>query len=362
MAGLVVQGTNEEEGGAAASIRLPYATHIHAPESQSSVQPASSISYQGAHPLARLDVSDDRVQAMGIHGASLFGYSSWHPGDVNQSSRPAVVLSAGVRNDGANAKDVTGRFFFSLSVGLEDDMQRAVPHGGGKAVAAANPRECMLACGQSNTCASWTMAKGGSCMLADSVPENAFLEDSYSGVRGGWTASAQDGVCCLVRSTAYPGPTQGEIGLCFEMPTGESECEAGAIATGATLGDLWTDTDGLNGNSAAVNQLDPIAALAVPFTAPAGTNTTVDIVMAWSYPNRTWMGRPVGNAYAELYPTVHAAASSMLSARGVTLAKIQGTHETFFGSKSLPSTISDMLVNSLSHTRSLQWFEDRQWR
>ena len=205
-----------------------------------------------------------------------------------------------------------------------------------------------------------------------------------SGIPGSWVVEGAQSQCLtLVRPGS--GPMHGNVSICASSSDSQATFRAIVADTaeavfddfaahGAKAGEQPTVSDGIYG------------AVAVEGTAAAGGDLVLSLTLGWCFPNRDHYNYaapggagfvPYGNHYATLYPSAAESAASM-PLEG-TLDAIYAWHSALFpahGSANnedrnkhvstaltsnadrwtLPSWLSDVLINSLSHTRDMMWW------
>jgi non-lysosomal glucosylceramidase len=80
----------------------PSAIRTHPPRGISGVD---AITYSGAYPVGRLEIQDSVLDVAQV-SASLFGFSTYRPSDMEASARPAIAFSLVVANQGPKVSAV----------------------------------------------------------------------------------------------------------------------------------------------------------------------------------------------------------------------------------------------------------------
>lgn len=310
------------------------------------VEGVESLEYSGAYPVGRLVLNGDQAPA-GLSMA-LYAYSPLHPGDLQQSSLPAIVYTLEVNSSSAERQDV--EFLFNLPLALEQDMARAAPFVSASVTSAA---DCWRLCSSNEICESFTFNASHSCMLALAPALNAYVSNSTSGLPGGWLLDPKQGCATLVRSKG--GPARGNASVCAEAGQQIS------FYQGDTAAEVFANFAA--GKSVADAQAKPYSAVGIKFSVAPGLSETASLSLGWYYPDRDHMGQTVGNFYATLWESSVEVAQNALAEAPSMLEDIGKLHDIFFGS-SLPDYLQDFYVNSLSHFRSAWWDKsgrNRQW-
>ena len=136
--------------------------------------------------------------------------------------------------------------------------------------------------------------------------------------------------------------------------------------TATTLRGIWSQFTAAAGDAESQVAISPTAvhgAVSNRITVPPGGNGSVTIVFAWHFPTRYMSGEQIGNYYAaHLHRDAASAAFGLAARLPEVVETIHGWHEAFFGAKSLPVWLQDVIVNSMSQWRSAFMTIDGRWR
>ncbi|XP_064405275.1 uncharacterized protein LOC135350425 [Halichondria panicea] len=328
-----------------------------------------SLDYRGAYPVSKLLVNDPRLPV----DMSVYAYSWYKHSDMNISATPAVAFTAVFRN--TLTEDVNASFMLNLPIGLEHRTQRVAdqfsPNLNSYDSSYASPPaevhqltvqpdkdmsiECFMMCGDG--CKSWTYNKSSSeCLVYKDAPRmNGHNDNCSSGVKTHWTVNSG----CLTVNRDTPGyNTHGNMSLCAFSSDKEVDIKVG---TSNSVTSLWKDFS-TSGSFSEVTEGSYVAgAVSGQVSLKPNEVKEVTIVLGWYFPERDFLGLPVGNYYSHLVDNSSQAAQLVGKNVKSVVKDAAKLHTTFFGSD-VDETLQDMLINSLSHIRSAFWLKDGRWR
>lgn len=319
--------------------------------------------YSGTHPISRLQVLDD----VGGVEATLYGFSAFKVADMPASGRPAAAFSLAVTNGGNTARNVS--FMLQLPLQTEEDQARPGTPLPGVTPEAASPADCLAACAKTGQCLSWTWTSATStCVLQSDAPLNRWEKGVTSGIAGSWSPTEKEQ--CLHLNRPGTGPMHGDASLCASASLPHAwgwAAESEAHQAFARLGGQQTVA-----SAAAVNMSlqEPYGAVSVSTMVPANANVTLTISFGWNFPYRDMYNYgvetaafvPFGNQYASYYANSVESAWGALAPGGpreAALAEVVADASVVSHalSGSLPQWLTDLLANSLSHTRDSMWWQ-----
>jgi non-lysosomal glucosylceramidase len=254
-------------------------------------------------------------------------------------------------------------FTFLLPFSVEPESAR--PSGTGPGEPVANKEACHGQCAREASCQTWTFADGKCSMSSTGspVPFNRYSPGTYSGVKGTWKSSTEGDSTCITLERAGSGPAQGTLSACA---TDDSSVGATVSASSAaTIKSLWEAAfEGPRAaQSATLSATDPYGALTVHTKKfGPGEKRALTIVLSWHYPERSYLTQRVGNFYNNLFDNSIAAGRALAGSLESTVGAIESLHSVFLDASSLPTWLSDTLLNMLSHIRSAWWEENGKWR
>eukprot|EP01051_Picozoa_sp_SAG22_P006579 SAG22_NODE_435_length_10524_cov_8.503789_7_plen_741_part_00 len=375
---------NAGPGGAAKIQTYPDAFFAMAVDGQSRVlrthPPAGmkgvgSMRYSGTHPISRLQVLDSIVDGV---DATLFGYSAFKVGDMPASGRPAAAFTLAVANTGSAARNVS--FMLQLPLQTEENQARPGTPLQGATPEVSSAADCLAACAATEKCLSWLWTSAtAACVLQSDAPLNRYAEGVTSGVAGSWSPTAGHEQCLQLTRPGL-GPMHGDASLCGSA----SLPHDWGWATESDARKAFTRLGGTGSvASAAVPSVSlraaPHGAVSVSGVVPANTNATLTLSFGWNFPHRdmynymTCLERetkchgkagfiPFGNQYAKHYTdSVESAWGGVAPGGGREAALAEVVSEAAVVSHaltgSLPAWLTDLLANSLSHTRDSMWWQ-----
>ena len=341
----------------------------------------AALRYQGSYPVSRLDVLDPSFPVE----LSIFGFSTFAPGDLNRSVTPAIVLSLNAYNPSlTEAQDVS--FMLSLPFSVESDTVRVDASSVDSILAsrsAATAVDCLHLCDAAPDCASWTWQENNCTTMRD-VPPNNYESDTVSGVAGNWTvpSTAQRWHGTGVRAASPSpitlsrvgfGPTAGNVSLWPLAYSGDQQ----PITVSTSLG-AGDDLAALFAQFAANGEFDPPSspslaaahgAAAVTTSLAPGQRVTLSIVFSWYFPYRDHVGSDrtpktaitIGNWYQNLFDDSEQVTESIADSLTDVVDTIAALHSVYLQT-SMPEPLIDNLINSVSHIRSAIYSASGVWR
>ena len=358
-------------------------THPRASSLAKGVEGVDAIEYSGAYPVSRLSANISTHMT-----TDLYGWSTFIPGNMKKTARPAVSFTLAVKNK-QHLYSSKASLLFNLPIQLERDQLRS-----GTVISSsttADAETCLTQCNNATVgaidggCHSWTWTTATkACNLQSDAPLNRYALGVTSGLAGEWITDAASKCLILVRPGS--GPMHGNVSMCVSssIPSGASiEWSANTATHASDLTAAFADSTvkGLGGPPVAGDRLvnGGHGGVSVSAMVPSGKSATLTVTLGWFFPHRdhynydpTKPFLPFGNKYAQMYPggAVEAAFGNVPTAgnaREMALADTitsgaQAWHAPFFGTSatnvsSLPAWLADLLVNSLSHTRDSMWWE-----
>jgi non-lysosomal glucosylceramidase len=350
-------------------------------------QGVPQLAYSGAQPLSRLGINDPALAAAGV-GATLYAYSTLVPGDMRASAFPAVTFTLALQNtDPTNAANVS--FLLAIPFGAVENCGRNSDNTTSLTRGVASFVDCLHSCAAAGTaCASWTYVGAQSaCVLNADVPLSLYQEGSWCGVSGdGW--ASVDGLG-LTLSMAPPGGTgtapvgdltvrpvpapaagassSSSASSAYSVSFGVADDAAALYSAFAADGAFLPGAPGLSG---AGGVFGPVVAAqgaaAISATVAPGSNLTLSIVFAWSFPNRDHNGQVLGNFYDTLFPEGSPQVASALADEATltsVVTSLTSHHAVYFNANSsLPDWLADHFVNQMSHMRGFIWLRDGRTR
>lgn len=366
-------------------------THPHV---QGEAYGVSTIQYHGSHPVSKLVIEPRESSAPASRGgfnrqtflfqdsgkgtvdldAALYGFSALAVGNRVASARPAIAFPLDLHNSGSDNAVVS--FMMNLPLLIEEDQLRA-----GTPLGTANftidAEACATRCMANAQCNSWvwtspTDTGGGAtqpakCQLQTDAPLNVYSRGVTSGLRGSWVVEGASSECLtLVRPGV--GPMHGNVSLCASSSDASATFRA---IVADTAEEVFSNFSAEGGSGASTPLAGLYGAFVVEGTVPAGGDLALVLTMGWGFPNRDHYNYaspggagfvPFGNHYSQLYPSAADAASSMPLQE--TLDDIFAWQSALFptpssrddGKWTVPSWLSDVLINSLSHSRDSMWW------
>merc|ERR1719329_1850120 len=146
---------------------------------------ASSLRYQGAYPVTRLELQDPALSQV---NATLFALSRYRVNDLERSTLPGVALTLEAANAGGTEETVS--FFVTLPLAVEEHYGRRGTQAQLSSSTADTFGECLAACQNLDTCVSWTWESASqNCILMGDAPLGAYEDGVFSGIRGSWSIS-----------------------------------------------------------------------------------------------------------------------------------------------------------------------------
>jgi hypothetical protein len=351
-------------GGVARTLRTtppPYAPGV------------AALTYSALYPLARLAVSEGSF-VPAAHAVAVFAFSKLVPGDRVASAAPAVVFTLTLTN--AGTQPLNASLYFSLPLASINDCARlsAVPLVANIS-ALPDAAACLAACAAAPTCASWTHTDSAQCLLALDTPLSVHASGSSCGLRSAWSSDTS-ALTLTIPCTSTNSPACGDATLrpvlVVDGSTGVAGTTGslGAAADPAALWNSFSESGAfVAGGGVSAGVFEGVAvgfgAAAVTATIPAGTNASLSLVFAWSFPHRDHDGADIGNFYTTLWADSGAVAREF-AAPGQLESTVEGLaahHGVFVGSgSSLPDWLADFLVNGMSHFRGMIWSRDGRMR
>ena len=330
------------------------------------IRGVESIEWQANHPTVKLSPRSTELNADGL-SLSVYGSGTYVPGDMNTSSRPAIIFVLDADNRrGSKATNIS--LFLHASPNVEENQRR--PAVSGRRHAADAHQDCLKACHSDVACIAWSWHKSTAvaadddfaCFLHNDVaPFNEFQDGAFSGVKGKWTLVQQSAsIRCLSlerRSAAEADPTKGDLSFCASVDSGNS-VTVGTSNNNAFLVSAFESGGGLH---TSVGPSDVFGAIAVTVHLAAGERKAVNLSFGWHFPDRNYLNYTVGNFYSHLWNHSADAAADMITTSDQTLLSIVALHRSVMNS-SLPVWMQDTLINSLQHIRSVWWGKDGNWR
>lgn len=323
------------------------------------------IRYSGSHPISRLQILDDSVSEMEV---ALYGFSAFKVGDMRASGRPAAAFALSVSNRQRTPRNVS--FMLQLPLQVEEDQARPGTPLPGSPITLKSASACLSECDRTRQCLSWMWtAVSSSCVLQSDAPLNRYSRGVTSGVAGAWgPANAQQ---CLQLTRPGLGPMHGDASLCASASNPDHKwgwaAESDAGSAYSRLSDTNSvGTDALTGTAATAAAH---GAVSVSTVVPANENVTLTISFGWNFPYRDMFNYgvetafvPFGNQYAKHYANSVESAWGSLAPGGpreAALAKVvaEASVVNHALSGSLPEWLTDLLANSLSHTRDSMWWQ-----
>lgn len=328
------------------------------------MQGVDGIRYSGTHPISRLQI----LNAAPEMEVALYGYSAFKVGDMPASGRPAAAFTLSVANSKSTARNVS--FMMQLPLQSEEDQARPGTPLPGSPLTLATASACLSACERTQKCLSWTWtAVSSSCILQSDVPLNRYSRGVTSGVAGTWgPANSQQ---CLRLTRPGLGPMHGDASLCASASNPDHKwgwaAESDAISAFSRLS--HTHTVQADTSISTAGQAAPHGAVSVSTVVPAGANATLTVTFGWNFPHRDMYNYdekqafvPFGNVYAKHYADSTASAWGAIAPGGEresALASVvsQASAVSHALRGSLPEWLTDLLANSLSHTRDSMWWQ-----
>ena len=351
-------------GGVARALRT-------APPSYADGAGVSALTYGGLYPLTRLTMNNATADFVPAATAvSVFAYSKLVPGDPVSSAAPAIAFTLTVTNGGTAPLEAS--LFVSLPLGAVNDCaRRSKQPAVANVTGLAGPAQCLAACAAAANCSSWTMdsvSQGGVCRLARDVPLSVHDLGAYCGVRGAWSADGSALTLDMPCPVTSPSAACGDVTM-RPVPSEGALASLGAAADPALLWSSFVATGHfVEGGGVFADTFYGAAvghgAAAVTVTIPPGANTTLSVVLAWSFPHRDHAGEDIGNFYATLFDD--SAATAKVLAGNDALERIAAdlaAHYAVFAPSTLfPEWLADFAVNAMSHFRGMIWSRDGRMR
>ena len=321
----------------------------------------NSISYRGSYPVSRLDIEDPSFSSAGL-SASLFFYHHLVPGDSQTSSAPTAVFSLSITNNGATPANVS--MLFQIPFGGMSDCRRINAKGNVVNSSQASAADCLSACASaplSESCAAWNY-NAGICELLSSAGPMIFALGSTCGVVGAWDSSTG-----ILGFAAHPddpeseaGPAWGDIALSPVGDVGSSSSFAAGnaadlYASFAAGGGTFVNRPGVAavGNFSNYAVIGGAVAITSPLIAP-GDTATISISFSWYFPNRDYYNSIVGQFYSTRFTSALDVSTIYTNDHLVEVATTAVQHTNVWTGKdsSLPTWLSDHLLNQFSHFRN----------
>ena len=334
----------------------------------------AAIRYRGSYPTARLDLLDPTLPIT----SSVFGYSALRVGDLNRSATPALVLSVNLLNPTSEPVEVS--FLFNLPFGIEVDQCR-LGAASYRNFSSTDALLCVAACANETGCQSWNFLYS-QCILNFDVPLNRWCAGSMAGVKGEWrwslnhqsgaTSSSAQFAAPLqhVRPNNVSDPSTGDLSMWPAVSSGDGSELPFTFSVGLadSLTEMWAnfaDNGRLDFRTPSGAAIATHGAVCISVVLEPGQRATASVVLSWYFPSRDHVGVLIGNFYQHLFTSSVDAAQSILDEDGSGLAvvatDILTLHSIYHGS-SLPTYLTDSLINSFSHVRSAFWIADGRWR
>lgn len=330
------------------------------------MQGVGSIRYSGTHPISRLQILDAVAPELEVE---LYGFSAFTVGNMPASGRPAAAFALSVSNTQRVARNVS--FMLQLPLQIEEDQARPGTPLPGSPLTLTSASACLSACNRTKQCLSWMWTAGSSsCVLQSDAPLNRYSQGVTSGVAGTWgPANTQQ---CLQLTRPGLGPMHGDASLCASASTPNHKwswaAESDARSAFSRLS--HTNSVGADALTSTVALAAPHGAVSVSALVPAGANATLTITFGWNFPYRDMFNYdkdeeafvPFGNVYAKHYADSTASAWGTIAPGGeresaLASVVVQASAVSHALHGSLPEWLSDLLANSLSHTRDSMWWQ-----
>ncbi len=330
-----------------------------------------SIRYSGTHPISRLQILDDIAPEMDI---ALYGFSAFKVGDMPASGRPAAAFALSVSNSQHTARNVS--FMVQLPLQTEEDQARPGTPLPGSPLTLQSASACLSACDRTELCLSWMWtAVSSSCVLQSDAPLNRYLQGVTSGLAGTWRPASTEQ--CLRLTRPGLGPMHGDASLCASASTPHHKWAWSAESDSRSAFSRLTQTHsyGTGALTSSTSALAaPYGAVSVSALVPAGANATLTLTFGWNFPYRDMFNYyedqensgksfvPFGNVYAKHYADSTTSAWGGIAPGGEresALASVvsQASAVSHALRGSLPEWLTDLLANSLSHTRDSMWWQ-----
>lgn len=317
----------------------------------------SSIKYQGAYPVSKLQIIDDTVMGK----VDLYAYSVFKPANLNRSITPAIMFSLNVEN--TNDFPVSVDFMFNAPLSAQIDQNRASSNVVNKIVS-TNYSDCITLCDQNSQCAAWNwqiVDNSPTCVLYGDILYNEYLSGCVSGIKGHWSNS-QNGPLILERVGS--STSSGQFAL-WPVLSGNKQM---SVTVDNSLKNILNtfDEQGSWPTGNGIRQLGVHGAVSVSTILSPGEKTTLSIVFAWYFPHHNWLNLPLNNYYSLMYDNVIGVGQSINidkdDSQLITILNDISTLHNIYLDSSLPDSLVDSLINSVSHVRSAMFFANGDWR
>ncbi|CAD5124032.1 DgyrCDS12336 [Dimorphilus gyrociliatus] len=322
-----------------------------------------AIEYGGEFPVSRLKIQDTRLSV----NTELLAYSSYFVNDMESSAKPAISFTFNLENPTSNSISID--LLLNMPIDIEKGYERTSSQNGqgGPPVTAKPVRiitnlsddvSCSDECQRSNDCSTWTFYKSTKqCKIYNTVNLNTFNEDASSGLKGSWQIDSvdQNMDCVSLVRPGNMGPN-GNFSLCGVKDTGVQF----SYGSFRHLQHLWEMFE-RDGSFSRSDIQHSHGAIMMNTLLKPGEKKLVTFIISWYYPHRDFVNKIYGNYYQNLFSDSLHVAKEMRDSLPSLAASISGIHKTFLDS-TLPSWLSDLFVNSLSHIRTAIWFKDGRWR
>eukprot|EP00755_Sulcionema_specki_P009882 Sspe_Gene.44889::Locus_22090_Transcript_1_1_Confidence_0.750_Length_3051::g.44889::m.44889 len=306
----------------------------------SGVPGVDGLHFGGEPPVTRLAVEASPIPI------TLYGYSRLASvGDnLDKLHHPAVAFSLVFNNTLHEAVDVAA--FMNLPAFAADTGREGTTISRSSA---SSPAECLAMCA-THGCASWNLANG-QCELYKDAPYYHFEAGAASGTVTQWTKGRNSS--CLTLNKPGEAAMNGNYTLCGVGGTV-------SMATGVSLAQQWSGF--VNGSlGGAVRVSDAHGAVAVQASLKAGEVREVTVVMGYFFPHHDYLKQRILNGYTRAFRDSEESALRLADGLVDTLHDVHALHDPVLRS-TLPQWMSDTLIGSLHHPRSLMHFADGRWR
>ena len=348
-----------------------------------------SITYSGAFPFSKLTSKINNINL------ALYAWSERNLGRMALSGKPSAYFSLAVDNtdtDTETSVPLNVAFMLNVPLLFETDQRRT-----GTLLSNLTSiylaSQCLSMCNANSSCQSWVHKTGsGDCLLQSDAGLNFYASGYTSGLPGFWKFDNTKKCLTLVRNRGK-GPMHGNVTFCtsFSSSSSSSSLSWHSAATSKSASHLLSLFANKSKNSSSNNNINNNinnshndhsnddtghGSVSIGMVLPPGEKGTLDITMGWFFPYKDHsnyqdnQGIPIknysayGNHYVDLYPggsmetglgNINVLERSKILLESVNTASC--TNNIFLQSSSLPKWYSDLVVNSMSHTRNAMWWQ-----